>query len=58
MYYASAYPLWNQGSMVWKPVEVKGYIPGAYSLAERSWRQALSRKTGVSLDSSWGQPVR
>lgn len=27
MYYESAYPLWDQGSMVWKPVEVKGYIP-------------------------------
>lgn len=58
MYYESAYPLWDQRSLVWKPVEVKGYIPGAYSLAERSRRQALSRKTGVSLDSSWGRPMR
>lgn len=32
MSYELAYLLWDQGSMAWKPVEGKGYIPGVYSL--------------------------
>lgn len=36
MSYELAYLLWDQGSMAWKPVEGKGYIPGTYSLAERA----------------------